>query len=218
MKNEINNKAIAVYNKSVEKHGISHKSVLWGNKQSQYYRFYELTRFLDLNNNNKSLLDVGCGNCELYNFLNCIGYRGSYTGFDINDLLIKQAKMRFNKIDAQVLDIMNDNHNNIYSYVVMSGVFNVDYGQSLEWIHKFIIKMYSYCNDLLIFNSISTHVNYFDKNMYYLDPSEILTFCIENLTKRITLLHHNLPYNFTVIAYRDSEWQANEEVLFEKTD
>lgn len=101
-------------------------AVKWGNPQTQYFRFSELIRHLDLNDPGKTLLDVGGGNGELLRFLNFSGYRGC----DINAELVAQARKRFPRASSQLADLLADNSIARCSYVVMSGLFNADCGQT----------------------------------------------------------------------------------------
>jgi len=204
----LNAKQIEKYNSVALKNGISSKSVLWDDPHTQYFRFYELIKLLDLNGSRKSLLDVGCGNGELYKFLNLLGYRGNYVGYDINEILLSQAKSRFKNIEFKNVDIMSNEIPQQFNYVVLSGLFNVNVGQSSEWVKAFLKKMYALSNEVMVFNMISTHVTYRDERMFYMDPAEILSFCIDNLSKRTTLMHHNLPYNYTVAVYKDETWSS----------
>jgi hypothetical protein len=103
---------------------------------------------------------------------------------------------------------MNESCTDRYDYVVMSGLFNLNVGQSFEWVCKFVNKMYQLCKEIMAFNMVSSHVNYRDDNMYYSDPSVILSYCIEQLSKRVTLAHHNLPYNYTVVVFRNDVWNS----------
>jgi cyclopropane fatty-acyl-phospholipid synthase-like methyltransferase len=198
---------------AAKKCGISSKSVLWDDPQTQYLRFYELVKNLDLNDHRKTVLDVGCGNGELYKFLNFVGCRGRYVGYDINEMLLDQARNRFQGIDVQSRDIMIEDITQRFDYVVPSGLFNINVGQSSDWIKNFLEKMYALSNEVLVFNMISTHVTYRDEGMFYMDPAEVLSFCISNLSKRTTLAHHNLPYNYTVTVYKDETWTSVREVV-----
>jgi SAM-dependent methyltransferase len=208
----INAKQIEKYNAVAEKCGISSKSVLWDDPQTQYLRFYELVKHLDLNDSRKMLLDVGCGNGELYKFLNFLGYRGRYVGYDINEMLLAQARSRFQNVDVQCRDIMSEEIAQRYDCVVLSGLFNVNVGQTLDWVRDFLKKMFALSSNMMVFNMISTHVNFRDEGMYYMDPAEVLSFCIDNLSKRTTLAHHNLPYNYTVTVFKDESWSSVREV------
>lgn len=209
----INAMQIEKYNTAVIKYGISRKSVLWDDPQTQYLRFYELVKHLDLNDRRKTALDIGCGNGELYKFLNFLGYRGGYVGYDINEMLCNQARNRFQGIDVQCRDIMNEEVTKGFDYVVLSGLFNINVGQSSDWVQSFLKKMYALSNEVLVFNMISTHVTYRDEGMFYMDPAEVLSFCLGNLSKRTTLAHHNLPYNYTVTVYKDETWTSVREVV-----
>ncbi len=144
------------------------------------------------------MLDVGCGNAELFKYLNHQGFRGDYTGYDINSSLLQQARNRFPGINVFQHDINQQVVLREFDYVLSSGVFNLDFGQSLEYVHDFITNMFSLASHVLVFNSISTHVNYRDQQMYYIDLSQNLRFCLENLSKRIVLSHGLLPFNYTI--------------------
>lgn len=202
-------RAIALYDEAVDRHGVSSRSVLWDSRQTQYLRFHELIRNLDIQNARKSVLDVGCGNAELYRFLNFLGFRGRYTGYDINRKLLRQAKKRFGgRIEVFRKDILAQACRRRFDYVLMSGLFNANVGQDAAWVKRFLARMFSSCDEALSFNAISTHVNYRDGKMFYLDPEDTLRFCIERLSRRVTLAHHNLPYNYTITVFRDEGWAA----------
>jgi SAM-dependent methyltransferase len=203
MKNtEIKARMIKIYDRAVKKHGISSSSVLWDNPRRQYFRFFDLVEFLDINRRDLSLLDIGCGNCELWKFLNLRGFRGRYIGIDINSKLLDQAKRRFRDIEVYEKDILSDQINDQYDYVVMSGIFNVNVGQPKEWVYNFLKKAFSLCKEAMSFNMISSYVNYRDKSMYYIDPAVLASFCIQKLSKRIILSHYSLLYNSTVTVFK----------------
>lgn len=209
----INKRQIEKYNAAAKENGISSKAVLWGDPQTQYLRFYEIAKHLDLNCRKKTLLDLGCGNGEFYKFLNFLGFRGSYVGYDINEMLLVQARNRFENIDVQNRDIMIEDVDPHFDYVVLSGLFNVNVGQTSDWIYAFLKKMYALSSELMVFNMISTYVTYRDGGMFYMNPAEALSFCIENLSRRTTLTHHNLPYNYTVAVFRDESWSSVREKI-----
>lgn len=199
---------IRIYDEVADRYGASSQAVLWDDPQTQYLRFAELIKDLDLNDDGKTLLDMGCGNGELYKFLNFMGFRGKYVGYDINEKLIAQARGRFEGIDVRNVNIMTDETDQKFDYVLLSGLFNVDVGQTADWAYTFLRRMYALCGGIMVFNMVSTHVNYRDEGTFYMDPAEVLSFCIDNLSKRTTLAHHNLPYNYTVTVYRNEAWAS----------
>ena len=78
--NIINARQIEKYNTVAIEHGHSSRAVLLDDPQTQYFRFQELTKYLNLDDSSKSLIDIGCGNGELYKYLNFQGFRGHYVG------------------------------------------------------------------------------------------------------------------------------------------
>ena len=48
---------------------------------------------------------------------------------------------------------------------------------------KTLIKMFKSSKKGIVFNSLSTHVDYRDKNLFYSSPEELLSFCVKNLSK-----------------------------------
>lgn len=206
---EIKAKAIGVYDKSAAEYGDSNRAVLWDNAQSQYLRFYQLTKNLDIQDPEISILDVGCGNGELYRFLHFCGFRGVYTGIDINENLLSFARNKYcaENVSFLKVDLLSDSFEQNYDYVLMSGLFNANYGQDFFWICRFIEAMYRRCSKLTAFNMISTHVNYRDKGLYYVSPGELLSHVISNVTPFVTLIHNEPPYNFQIELKRTSNWR-----------
>jgi len=114
---------------------------------------------------------------------------------------------RFNNINVRCVDVMEDEVvSDRYNYVLMSGLFNTNVCQSIAWTHSFIKKMFDLCLDSTSFNAISTFVNYEQDEMFYLDPLLTVDYCIRKLSPRVTLYHHNLPYNYTITVFKHHQW------------
>jgi len=201
-------KSNRAYSQAAKKYGPGPQAVFWGDQQSQYFRFFELLKFIDWRENHVKILDIGCGNGELYKFLNFLGFKGTYVGYDINADLIKQARQRFPKIDFQVKDVCQKKTKTKFDYVLCSGLFNLNLGQSLTLAEKMISEFFALANEALVFNMISTWVNLKEKKIYYADPAKIFNFCVKNLSPRVSLTHHNLPYNFTVAIFKGRDWHS----------
>lgn len=200
-------KSNEIYNRSSEKYGHSSSAVLWDDQQSQYIRFGQITKHINFDDST-TILDVGCGNAELYKFLNFNGFKGKYTGFDINDSLLEQAKLQYKNIDCQNVDILNCNETNKYDYVVVSGLFNSNYGQDIKWFFNMLEALNKFSNKKIIFNAISNYVNFKDKSLFYIDPKEVLDFIIQNISSNVSIMHGELPYNFTCVIDKSQQWKS----------
>ena len=206
----IKENAIAIYNDSAQKFGAhTLASVHWDDEQKALYRYHLITKHIP-NDGNVSVLDIGCGNGGLLRHLNYSGFRGTYNGYDINALLIDCAQKLYPQYRERfsVVDILNDTIDDTFDYVVLSGLFNSNYGQDFQWICSFIEKMYALANKKVIFNAISTYTNFKEDSMFYINPFEISDFIIQNISSEIILEHGQLPYNFQITINKDIMWKS----------
>lgn len=205
--NKLKSTSNQIYSKLCKENPFSHKGASWGDQQSQYLRFSEISKHLNLDEKT-SILEVGCGNAEFYKYLNFIGFRGSYAGFDINDDLLNEAKKLYPNINVANLDILEDEILGEFDYVCISGVFNIDFGQDVKWVEKMLAKSYEIAQKKLIFNAISTYVNFTTEGMFYINPFEISDFIIKNLSPNFTLTHGMPPCNYTISIEKTKDWQS----------
>lgn len=196
-----------IYDKSSKEYGLSSQAVLWGDQQTQYLRFKEILNFIPLSEN-ISILDVGCGNAEFYKFLNFNGFIGSYTGFDINENLLAQSRENYKDIVVEKRDILEDTIEEKFDYVIVSGLFNCNYGQDMKWTLEMIKALDKLANTKVIFNAISSYVNFKNDTAFYIDPKEITDFILKNISTNMTLVHGALPYNFTIAINKSKPWTS----------
>ncbi len=193
---ELMNKSNAAFDNVFNKGKSANERVLLDNINTQYKRFSEIYRFIEMDN--MSILDVGCGNGEFVNFLNYNGHSGKYTGIDINKNLLTEARRRFPDNDFKMVDILQHTDLDKYDCVIMSGLFNLDFGQDDFFVYNFVTKMFQLCNVKTIFNAISTHVNYTSEGMYYVDPGKLINYVANNISPKFEIRHSFLPCNYTI--------------------
>jgi len=51
------------------------------------------------------------------------------------------------------------------------------------------------------FNFLTSYCTYFNESLFYLDPSKVLKFCIENLSRFVILDHCYPLYEYTVTVF-----------------
>ena len=196
-----------LYDNRGSKYAYTSKAVFWDNPQTQYFRFHEIARHMVMDDEN-TVLDVGCGNAEFYRFLNFSGFKGQYRGYDINQELLSQARKIYPGIAVEEVDILAQEVTDRFDYVVVSGLFNLNFGQTEAWVEQMLTALFKLCRKKLIFNAISTHVNFQQEEMFYLDPARILQFVLQNLSSQCVLEHGALPYNYVVAISKDKNWQS----------
>src|SRR5437868_10577642 len=192
---------LEIYSKTLSQFGDAPEAVHW-TAESQRVRFKLLTEIAPLQT--ASILDYGCGKGDLLAYLREHGFRGSYTGFDINPDLLQVAR-RKHSARFELVDIDAEPCNERFDYVLISGIFN-DRISDNDAAMKSVLRKCFACADMgLGFNAVSTYVNFRQPEMSYASPEEMFRFCMTELSPSVTLRHDGLPYNFTMYVYRRLE-------------
>src|SRR4030095_1127810 len=192
------------YSEKLGEHGRTPKGVDWNSQESQYLRFAQLCRVIiqaPLN-----ILDYGCGYGELVNYLRkyYTNEEFNYTGYDISDSMIVQAKELFQS-NTNVSFLQNLSEEK-FDYVVASGIFNVrlDLATDNEW-KEYIIQTLQKINSLSVkgfsFNALTSYSDpeHMKDYLYYSDPLWLFDYCKLNFSKNVALLHDYELYEFTMI-------------------
>lgn len=202
-------KSSNIYKQKFKKHGVDPKSLLWKTRGAAHQRFRQFWAEIDFNN--KSVLDIGCGFGEFGKFL-LKRYKGvDYTGIDVVSEFIETAKKEVPNGKFEVKNF-NDSTSKTVTYhrsdiVIASGVLNSNIGnqlENLEYRKKAIKKMFSLTNDILAFNIAGCHpapANKKNCNVWYSDSLEILEYCT-SLTHRVILRANYHPRDFTIFMYK----------------
>jgi len=152
-----------------------------------------------------SVLDVGCGFCDLYDFLDKRGWQGRYTGIDIVPGLLEVAKQRHPGLDVRECDITDDSAPlDEYDFVISSGALNASLPSGGNEVHielalrtMFLRSRLATCVDFL-----STYVDFQKPGAYHTDPGWALA-AAKRLTRRVLLRHDYMPYEFSIFLFRD---------------
>lgn len=207
----LNRRSNEIYDAAIAKASNRHERVLWGDSVKQYYRFSEMLRHVD--RCSASVLDIGCGNGELLLFLNAHGFTGEYTGVDINEGLLAEARKRYSGGDFRNLDIMSGAPLEIYDYVVMSGLFNVDFGQDERFIHQFVERMFGLCREKVVLNAISSFATTRHEGTYYVDPCDMAKYVAASISGKFEIHHGFVPYNFTFVIHKGRQWAPLQDAM-----
>jgi len=200
MKPEEKKKTIKRYEERLQKYGVSAQAMGWRDKEQQYMRFVVLAAIGDLNN--CSVLDVGCGFGDFYDFLKGKGLNVRYTGYDISDKLIEIAQQKHPEATFEVKDILEEESHEKFDYVVSSGILNARLSDNEGYVRGMLRQCFELCNIGVAMNIMSNYVDYKEEDLHYYSPEHIFAFC-KTLTKRAALRHDYMPFEFTVYLYKD---------------
>lgn len=188
------------YTNLVNKYGIDFRSLNWGSKQSQELRFRILSEIGDLNG--ATVLDVGCGLGDLYEWFNKNSIRiNSYKGIDITPAMIEHAQKRFPDVDFEVRDIIKEPLNVRYDYVFASGIFYLVKNNPTDFMKRMITSLFTHSNIGIGFNSLSAWAEVKEPEEFYANPIEIIDFC-RSLTEKIVFRHDYHQADFTIFLYK----------------
>ncbi|WP_368634250.1 class I SAM-dependent methyltransferase [Kurthia gibsonii] len=189
------------YQNLFEKYGDSFKSAQWSDQSTQYKRFEVLCEIADLKN--KRILDFGCGTGELANYFKQKDIHVEYTGVDIVENMLEFASKKHPKHRFTTLDKIE---NEVFDYILISGVFNNKTKRNKEFYEEIIKKLSGMCSKGLAFNMLSKYVDYYDEHLFYVYPEDVLSY-VKQITPFVTLrneyqLKENVvPFEFTTYLY-----------------
>lgn len=190
------------YSERYNRLGYNVKTLGWGSKEQQQFRFSQsLTAISSFNN--KHILDIGCGFGDYYKFLKKAGVIPKhYTGYDLNPDLICEAKKQNASDDNAEFYISNIFEKKIYEpeadIVVMLGVLNLTLAgviDNYEYSFRAIESAFSLAKDFIVVDFLSsiTETSYTKEDfIFYHDPVKMLEFALQ-ISPKVTLKQDYLP-------------------------
>ena len=190
------------YTKRFQKYGVDIKTLASGSRDRQVLRFKIFSEIGNLDGH--SVLDIGCGFGDFYQYLKDQSIKIKYTGIDVCPSFINVCRQRFPEASFFVKDFQNDSIRGKYDYIVASQVFNnrLKIGNNERMMHRVIKKAFQICKAAVAIDMMTTYVDYREERLYYYKPEKIFQFC-KTLTKRIILRHDYPLFEFMICLYKD---------------
>ena len=198
-------KSLNIYKQKFKEFGVSPLSLQWKSKGAAHQRFRQFWAEIDFDN--KSVLDVGCGFGELGKFLTKRYKNVIYKGVDIMPEFIENGKKIYPSLKLEVVDYFNHPKGEMYDTIICSGALNSNFKTEKEnrFFRENAIKtMFDHTTNVLAFNMLGSHPalkNNKENNIYYSDSLEILKYCM-TLTRRVILRQNYHPTDFTIFMYK----------------
>jgi SAM-dependent methyltransferase len=138
--------------------GLTNDRILdWENRECQEIRFSILKDFIEDNHlTDFTLLDVGCGLADLYDYLNRFDIHDNYTGIDILPQMIDLAKQQHPNLRLIAGDIFTDDvFSEQFDIVYSSGIFNIDFGNNYDFLRNAVRRFISLSKYFVVFNLLA---------------------------------------------------------------
>jgi len=187
------------YSKLYKKFGESPKALGWI-KGNQDVRFEIISQIGTMKNT--TVLDVGCGFGDFYEFLRDKKINCKYHGVDINNQFIEIAKKRNPKGKFELRDIQKNKFTEKFDWVIATGITN--HATNYRHLKNILQEMFRICKKGVVMDFISNYVDYKDKDIFYTSPEKMFQTAKE-LTRRVTIRHDYMPFEFCLYLYKNDK-------------
>lgn len=203
-------KSLGKHYKAVyKKYGPKAQGIDWKNQDEAEVRYQAMLKVIkndDLAGKKKvSILDVGCGYGGQYIYAKKKGLNLVYTGIDLVPEMIKTAKEKIKGAKFYCEDIFKYNPPKTPDYVICNGILTQKLENSQEQMWKFarklIKKMFKLANKGIVFNTMSTKVDFKRDGNFYVDPAKMLTEALKH-TRHVKIDHSYPLYEYSVYMYK----------------
>ena len=191
----------------------------WADRPSQLARFEVLAQCVELDG--RSLLDVGCGLGDLYEYLVHLDRHVDYTGVDIVGAMVEEARRRHGE-PARFLwgDVFSDtpalldgrgriaeiDHAHLnplagrrFDVVFCSGVFNLNLGNNGDFLPHALGRLFELARTHVVFNLLHHRTATRYAHCVYYDPDRVAAL-LSGFPCRVRIVDHYLHNDFTVVC------------------
>ena len=209
-------KVNSYYDELLNKHG-ENPGALGLPKGRQEIRFKNIDKLFF---SGCSILDYGCGLADLNKYLKkrFSKEKFTYSGCDIMPKFLEISKKIYPDIDF--FDLRNENIEKKFDIITAFGVFNFPYTKD-EKKHFEIIKtklkdIFSITNKYFLVDFQTEFVDYKQNNAYHQNINSLANYIANNLSRRFEIIHSYLPYEYSVIIYKENEINKNDNTFLTK--
>ena len=197
------------YRSCFEKFGDSHKGVDWPNLEDAEKRYSVMMSVIpdDLQ---VRVLDFGCGLGHLLEHIENQSFSNvNYTGLDINQESIDACLKKFPEHKFLCGDILGDGLEELeetYDVIIINGVFTVKRDLSFEDMWSFVKScisiLWEYTNNRMIFNVMSSHVDWEREDLFHLPIDLLADFLCEKISRDFVIRNDYQLYEYATIIYK----------------
>ena len=187
------------YDRLVDRFGHDPRACDYGHPDSQAAKFRVIADVAPLDG--KSVLDVGCGFADFFDYLRSRFDDVRYTGVDISEAMVKQASHLHPDADIRRLNILDQDPGR-FDLVTANGIFYLLGDQAPGIMRRLVARMFEIADHGVAFNSLSAWASDKEDGEFYADPCDTVAFC-RTLTPWLTLRHDYHARDFTIYLYKE---------------
>ncbi len=206
LSNHDRNKIISRYSSRFKEYGVDLRTINPGklNKLEIQHNVHASIGAL----NNKTILDIGCGLGNYYQFLLNKGLKINYIGYDIVEDFIKVNRERFPEAIFEIKDISREEIVHKADYAVMCQVFNNKYDSvnNDDVVMNAMTKAFQAVTTGISIDLRTDYVNFTEDHLFYFSPEKYFAFA-KSLTPFVMLRHDYLPFDFTIFLYKEGTFK-----------
>ena len=204
---EVSRKQAAHYQALFDKHGVSVDAVASARQEYKELR-YSLLSDVFGQDKSFSLHEIGFGLGHYYEYLKTHFADRSinFSGSEVTPAFLQHCRERYPECEFDAHDYSARPSRKTYDYIVLAGVFYQLGASSPEQFAVFVRQTLSSAWKCvrrgLVFNMISSHVDYRYDHLFYGDPAETLVFISQNLS-RFARLNQSTPlFEYKIYVYK----------------
>jgi SAM-dependent methyltransferase len=209
-------KVISYYDELLKKHGVK-SSALGCPKGRQELRFKNIDKLFF---SGCTVLDYGCGFADLNRYLKKKFSKDkfTYSGCDIMPKFLDISKKLYPEVNF--FDLRSEKIDQKFDITAAFGVFNFLYTKDKD-NHFEIVKtklkdIFSITNKYLLVDFQTEFVDYKQNDSYHQNIDTLVDFIGNYMSRRFEIIHSYLPYEYSVIIYKESEIDKNDNTFLIK--
>ena len=208
-KKDISDSQAALYGGLFDTHGVSVDAVASGKQIYKELRYEKTCKGFE-QDDNFTLHDVGFGLGHFWEYVkNRYPDKNiEYSGSEVTEKFQHYCQEKYPESKFYLRDIAEGPAEDKYDYVVFGGTFNLIAGNSPEEFQEYVFSVlrnaFAMCKRGLIFNLITSYVEYRYDRLFYCDLGELINFVAKDLSRFFSLQHDYPLYEHTVCVYREA--------------
>lgn len=118
--------------------------------------------------------------------------------------LVDKGRLIYPEADLRACDISEFARNSTFDLVVASGIFNAKLDHEDNWSHisETLTKMFSLATVAVAADFLTNYADFNREDLYYASPEKVFSFA-KGLTRRVSLRHDYMPFEFAICLYKD---------------